>query len=78
MRSRHASFNPARLTDQIQDSLYASVPGWGPGPRLKRDRKKLIEWLYKKCGDDERSFALADKLETCKPACAKFVPVSQQ
>jgi hypothetical protein len=66
MNSVASTFNPARLTDQIEESLYASVPGWGPGPRLKRDREKLIEWVYKKY-KDERSLALADKLEACRP-----------
>ena len=62
-----STFNPARLNDQIQESFYAPVPGWGPGLKLKREREDLIEWLYKKYKDDQPSVALADKLEGCKP-----------
>ncbi len=58
-------FNPARFNDQIDEALYAK--GWGPGARLRRERKAIIEWLRKKHKDDKPSLALADKLEGCKP-----------
>jgi hypothetical protein len=61
------SFNPARLTDQIEESLYAPAPGWGAGPELNRERKDLIDWLHKKYKGDAPSLALTDKLEGCKP-----------
>ena len=58
-------FNPARFNDQIDEALYAKL--WGSGTRLKNERKDLIDWLRKKAKDDQPSFALADKLEACKP-----------
>ena len=58
-------FNPARFNDQIDEALYAKL--WGPGARLKSERKDLIDWLRKKAKDDKPSLALADKLEGCKP-----------
>jgi hypothetical protein len=61
------AFNPARFNDQINEALYAPTPGWGPGPKLKRERHALIEWLNKKYKDDQPSLALANKLESCKP-----------
>jgi hypothetical protein len=67
MNSSSPAFNPASLTDQIEESLYAPVPGWGQGPKLKREREALIDWLRKKFKDDAPSLALADKLEGCKP-----------
>jgi hypothetical protein len=66
MNSLTSTFNPARLNDQIQESLYAPTPGWGAGPRLKRERKQLIEWLRKKYKDNQACRTLADKLEGCK------------
>jgi hypothetical protein len=67
MSSPTSTFNPARLTDQIEESLYAPVPGWGSGLTLKREREDLIDWLCKKFKEDQRCLALADKLEACKP-----------
>jgi hypothetical protein len=67
MNSPTSPFNPARLSDQITDSLYP-VPVWSEkGTELNREREALIEWLYKKYKDDTPSLALADKLEGCKP-----------
>jgi hypothetical protein len=60
-------FNPARFNDRIAEPLYAPTPGWGPGLKLNRERKDLIEWLYKKYKDHQPSVALANKLEGCKP-----------
>ena len=67
MREPTSNFTPARLTDQIEEALYAPVPGWGEGLTLKHEREDLIEWLHKKYKDDQPSVALADKLEGCKP-----------
>jgi hypothetical protein len=67
MREPTSAFNPARLTDQIEESLYAPAPGWGAGPELNRERKDLIDWLRKKFKQDQPALALADKLEGCKP-----------
>jgi len=76
MRELTSNFNPYRLNDQIEESLYAPVPGWGPGPKLRREGKSRIKWLLKKFRDDVPSLALAEKLEGCKrearcksPAC---------
>jgi len=65
MNSVASTFNPARLNDQIIESLYATA--WGKGLKLKRERKARVNWLYRKHKDDKPSLALADKLETCKP-----------
>jgi hypothetical protein len=60
-------FNPARLNDQIDDPCYL-VPGWSKeATKLKRERKRVIEWLRKKFKDDKPSLRLGEKLETCKP-----------
>jgi hypothetical protein len=67
MNNPTSAFNPARFTDQIEESLYAPSPGWGPGPRLNRERQDLVDWLYKKYKDHQPSVALANKLEGCKP-----------
>jgi hypothetical protein len=75
MTSPASRFNPARLNDQILDSLYAPVPGWGKGLKLKRERQNLINWLRKKYKDDPRCLALADKLEHCKPKARCKSPV---
>jgi hypothetical protein len=40
------SFNPSRFADQIDEALYARA--WGPGARLKRERKDLVTRLRKK------------------------------
>ena len=58
-------FNPARFNDQIDEALYAR--NWGPGARLKNERKELVNRLRKKAKNDPASLALADKLESCKP-----------
>jgi hypothetical protein len=67
MSSPTSGFNPARLNDQVEETLYAPTSDFGPGPRLKRERNDLIDWQRKKCKDDKSSLALAEKLETCKP-----------
>jgi hypothetical protein len=59
------SFNPARFNDQIDEALYAR--NWGPGARLKRERKDLIKWLRKKANGKQAATQLADKLESCEP-----------
>ncbi len=59
------SFNPARFNDQIDEALYARA--WGPGARLKRERKAAIERLRKKANGKQAVIELADKLEGCKP-----------
>ena len=58
-------FNPARFNDQIDEALYAGA--WGPGVRLKRERKAAIDWLRKKANGKQAVIELADKLEGCKP-----------
>jgi hypothetical protein len=65
MNSPTSAFNPARLTDQLDEALYAK--GWGRGARLERNREKLIEWLRKKANGEQAAFQLADKPEACKP-----------
>ncbi len=65
MNSPVTSFNPARFNDQIDEALYARA--WGPGARLKRERKDLVTRLRKKANGNEATLALADKLEGCKP-----------
>jgi hypothetical protein len=67
MNSSTSTFNPARLNDQIQESYYAPVPGWGKGLELKRERETVIEWLHKKYKGDQPCLTLADKLDNCKP-----------
>jgi hypothetical protein len=59
------SFNPARFTDLVVEDCYARA--WGPGARLKRERKDRVERLRKKGDGDEATPAVADKLEGCKP-----------
>ena len=59
------SFNPARFDDQIDEARY--VRAWGPGARLKRERKAAIERLRKKANGKQAAIELADKLEGCKP-----------
>jgi hypothetical protein len=83
MNNSTSSFNPARLTDHITDSLYP-VQGWSEkGTELNREREALIDWLRKK--DDKPSLALADKLEGCKrnnrcksPACPECAYAAEQ
>jgi hypothetical protein len=58
-------FNPARFNDQLDEARYAKL--WGPGARLKRKRKKLVEWLRKKANGQQAAMQLADKLQGCKP-----------
>jgi hypothetical protein len=75
--------NPARFIDQLDEALYAT--GWGPGARLRRERKDLVNRLRKKHKDDKLSLALADKLEACSPntrcksaACPECSHAAQQ
>ncbi len=59
------SFNPARFTDLVVEDCYARA--WGPGARLKGERKAAIERLRKKANGKQAVIELADKLEGCKP-----------
>jgi hypothetical protein len=59
------SFNPARFTDQLDEALYARA--WGPGARLKRERKDLVTRLRKKANGKQAASELAEKLDRCKP-----------
>jgi hypothetical protein len=77
------SFNPSRFADQIDEALYARA--WGPGARLKRERKDLVTRLRKKANGNEASLALADKLGSCQPnhrcksgACPECAYATQQ
>ncbi len=65
MNNPVTAFNPARFNDQIEEALYARA--WGPGARLKRERKAAIDWLRKKANGKQAVIELADKLEGCKP-----------
>jgi hypothetical protein len=75
------SFNPARFTDIIREDDYRV---WTSGVALRKERRDIIDWLRKKFKDDNRSLALADKLESCKkkarcksPACAECATAAQ-
>ncbi len=59
------SFNPARFTDLVVEDCYARA--WGPGARLKRERKDLVTRLRKKANGKQAAIELVDKLEGCKP-----------
>ena len=63
MAKRAPAFNAARFDDQIDDR-YAQL--WGPGARLKRERKDRVKWLRKKHKDHMPSLVLADQLDACK------------
>jgi hypothetical protein len=65
MNSPTSGFNPARLNDQIDESLYAT--GLGKGTKLKNGRQHRVDWLRKKFKDDQPCQTLADKLHSCKP-----------
>jgi hypothetical protein len=76
-------FNPARFTDQIDEAQYARA--WGPGARLKRERKKLVTRLRKKANGKQAAIQLADKLAGCQPhapctsaACPECSHAAQQ
>jgi hypothetical protein len=58
-------FNPSRFVDLIREDRYARP--WGPGARLKRERKELVNRLRKKANGKQAAIRLADKLEGCKP-----------
>jgi hypothetical protein len=62
MNKSISAFNPARLVDQITESLYSTL---GKGTNLKNERRDRVEWLRKK-RDDQPSLALASKLERCR------------
>jgi hypothetical protein len=64
MNSPTSAFNPARLNDQIGESLYAT--GFGKGPKLKRERRDRVDWLRKRYKNNQACQGLADKLEGCK------------
>jgi hypothetical protein len=65
MGNQEAQFNPARLNDQIDESLYAS--GLAIGTKLKNGRQHRADWLRTKYKHNQACRALADKLEACKP-----------
>ncbi len=65
MNNPVTAFNPARFTDLVVEDCYARA--WGPGARLKRERKAAIDWLRKKTNGKQAVIELADKLEGCKP-----------
>ena len=74
MNNPSSRFNPARLVDQIEESLYAT--GLGKGTKLKNERQHRVDWLRKKYKDDQPCQTLANKLDACKrgtrcksPAC---------
>ena len=65
MNSPVTAFNPARFTDLVVEDCYARP--WGPGARLKRERKDLVTRLRKKANSKQAAIELAEKLEGCKP-----------
>jgi hypothetical protein len=61
MPNQKALFNPARLDDQIDESLYTT--GLGKGTKLKNERGDRVDWLRKKYKGNQACQALIDKLE---------------
>jgi hypothetical protein len=59
MSEPSTAFNPARLSDQLDEALYAA--GWGAGTRLKRERTDLINWLRKKANGQQAAIQLASR-----------------
>ena len=71
MNNPSSRFNPARLVDQITESLYAT--GLGKGTKLKNGRQHRVDWLRKKYKDDQPSHrpgGQARRLQAARPAAS--------
>jgi hypothetical protein len=57
-------FNPSRVIDMLDESLYASG---SKGEELAQKRVKLVAWLRIKGKNSQACLNLADRLQACRP-----------
>jgi hypothetical protein len=65
MSKQRPPFNPCSFADSLSEKYFAKSPA--KRKKLNDKREKLVVWLRKKWKSNQRSQALADKLEACRP-----------
>jgi hypothetical protein len=65
MSKKHPPLNPSSFSDALTEKYYAQKPT--KREYLNHKRQKLVAWLRKKAKSSQRTQALADKLENCRP-----------